>query len=130
MPEEERQAESERGLQPKSSSQIDGLDHASPDCNRGLESNSRLEPGTPRSSAVLSDQNLMCHTMVAASLWPASLKYASEVASSSSSSEGMLTMTRAGAIKRKTIRRVMNHNFIKRFFKQPVFCCHCTDFIW
>ena len=37
---------------------------------------------------------------------------------------------RAGAFKRKTVRKVQNHEFIKRFFKQPVFCGHCKDFIW
>jgi hypothetical protein len=41
-----------------------------------------------------------------------------------------LLMTRAGAFKRRTIMRVQKHEFIKRFFKQPVFCGHCKDFIW
>lgn len=37
---------------------------------------------------------------------------------------------RAGAVKRRTVRVVQNHRFLKRFFKQPVFCGHCKDFIW
>ena len=41
-----------------------------------------------------------------------------------------LLMNRAGAFKRRTVRRVQKHQFIKRFFKQPVFCGHCKDFIW
>ena len=39
-------------------------------------------------------------------------------------------MVRKGAFKRRTVRLVNRHEFIKRFFKQPVFCGHCKDFIW
>ncbi|XP_059079658.1 calcium-dependent protein kinase C-like isoform X2 [Tigriopus californicus] len=39
-------------------------------------------------------------------------------------------IVRSGAFKRRTVRLVHNHKFIKRFFKQPVFCGHCKDFIW
>ena len=43
---------------------------------------------------------------------------------------GTMGLRRRVAIKHQKIHEVMGHQFIAKFFRQPVFCSYCSDFCW